>query len=285
MTGSTPPPNPFDPSNPQHATWPHPLEPGRDQAELALVNNTPGITMPGASAAEPLTKKQAQDMRRAIVEADYEARMKVLLGDDLTRVYRHANGATLYFKQQGRIADEGSKLTVLGGMDQRLAAQRIVALGIDRGWKSITFTGSGSFIELAMREALRQRLTIVAADERQQIILAKIMSERRGRMGALALPVGAVPAEQDIPALLAELDDLPAQPEPMPSQPAQSTAPVAPLPAPPDSPTAPKPPQVGVLPHFMNLRERLQERREQKTSQSPGPLTTPPARRPGGPAL
>jgi len=284
MTESTPPPNPFDLSNPQHATWPQSFEPGRDQAELAIVNTTPGIVMPGASAAEPLTKKQAQDMRRAIVEADYEARMQTLLGDDLTRVYRHANGATLYFKQQGRIADQGSKLTVLGGMDQRLAAQRIVALGLDRGWKSITFTGSGSFIELAMREALRQRLTIVAADERQQIILAKIMAERRGGMGAMALPVGAVPADQDIPAILAELDDLPAQPWPMPSQPAQSTAPVAPPPAPPGYPAAPKPPQVGVLPQFMNLAERLQDRRAQKTSHAPGTTPAPPAKRPGGPA-
>jgi hypothetical protein len=283
MTESTPPSNPFEPSNPQHATWPQPFEPGRDQAELAMVNTTPSIVMPGASAAELLTKKQAQGMRRAIVETDYEARMQTLLGDDLTRVYRHANGATLYFKQQGRIADQGSRLTVLGGMDQRLAAQRIVALGLDRGWKSITFTGSGSFIELAMREALRQRLTIVAADERQQVILAKIMAERRGGMGALALPVGAVPADQDIPAILAELDDLPAQPESMPSQPPQFTAPVDPPPAPPGNPTAPKPPQVGVLPQFMNLAERLQDRRTQIPNRAPVKLA-PPVKRPRGPA-
>lgn len=213
--------------------------------------------------------------------------MRALLGDDFTRAHRHAKGATLYFKQQGHIADQGSKLTVLGGMDQKLAAQRIVALGLDRGWKSISFTGSGSFVELAMREALRQQLTVVASDSRQQIILAKIMAERRGGMGAVALPVGAVPADQDIPAILAELDDLPAQPGPMPSQPAKFTAPVAPPPAAPvnpNPPDSPKPPQVGVLPLFLNLSERLQDRRSQKPGDVPGTLSAPTTKPPGRPA-
>ncbi|MBA2675552.1 relaxase/mobilization nuclease domain-containing protein [Ramlibacter sp.] len=284
MTDSATPPNPFDPANPQHATWPEPFEPGRDQAELALVNTSPGIVMPGASAAEPLTKKQTQAMRRSILEDDYQARMQTLLGDDLTRVHPHAQGATLYFKQQGRIADQGSKLTVLGGMDQKLAAQRIVAMGIDRGWKSIKFTGSGSFIELAMREALRQQLTIVASDDRQQIILDKLMAERRGGMGTLVLPVGAVPAGEDIPAILAELDDLPAQPGPMPSQPDQFTEPVAPPPAAPVNPMAPKRPQVGVLPRFLNLSERLHDRRSQSPSDAPATMPVSPARPPGRPA-
>lgn len=286
MTDSATPPNPFDAANPQHATWPQPFEPGRDQAELALVNSSPGIVMPGASVADPLTKKQEQAMRRATVEDDYQARMQTLLGDDLTRVHRHAHGATLYFKQQGRIADQGSKLTVMGGMDQALAAQRIVAMGIDRGWKSITFTGSGSFLELAMREALSHRIAVVASDERQKIILAKIMAERQGGMGAVALPLGAVPADEDIPAILAELDgldDLPAQPGPMPSQPAQSTAPVAPPPAPPFNPVSPKPPQVGVLPKFLNLSERLHDRRSQKPSHAPGTIAPLP-KRSGDPA-
>lgn len=290
MTDSIKPPNP-DTSNPRHTDGPYPLEPGRDETELAHVHTIPGIVMPGASVAEPLSKKQAQDMRRAIVEPDYESRMRVLLGDDFTRAHRHADGATLYFKQQGRIADQGTKLTVLGGMEQSLAAQRIVTMGIDRGWKSIKFTGSGSFVELAMREALRQQLTVVADGSRQEIILAKIMAERRGRMGAMSLPPGAVPADEDIPAILAELDDLPAQPGPMLSQPAKSTAPVAPPPAAPsdgDSDTdpnapAPKPPQVGVLPIFLNLAERLQDRRSHNPKGAPATAPVLPTPQPGRP--
>jgi Relaxase/Mobilisation nuclease domain/Large polyvalent protein-associated domain 7 len=284
MTASTALPNPFNPSDPQHATWPQPFEPGRDLAELAIVNTSPSIVMPGASVADPLTKKQAQDMRRAIVEDNYSQRMLAVLGDDLTRVYRHADGATLYFKQAGRVADQGCKLTVLGGMDEKLAALRIVALGRERGWKTIKFTGSGSFVELAMREALQQRLTVMASDARQAIILAKVLAERQGGMGTVAgpalLPKGAVPADEDIPAILAELDDIGAKPNPVAPQPAKPAQPVA---APPANPTvleAPPAPRVGTLPVFMNLRERLKDRRDQHPTADP---TRPPAATPQKP--
>ena len=223
-------------------------------------------------------------MRRAIVEPDYETRMRALLGDDFTRAHRHADGATLYFKQQGRIADQGSKLTVLGGMEQRLAARRIVALGIDRGWKSITFTGSGSFVELAMREALKQRLTVIASDARQAIILAKVLAERQGGMGTVAwpalLPTGAVPADADIPAILAELDDIAAKPQLIAPQPAKPAQPVAAPPATPAMPGAPPAPRVGTLPLFLNLRERLQDRRDQRPSTNPTQAPAAPPKKP-----
>ena len=103
-------PNPFDPDDPQHATWPEPFEPGRDLAELAIVNTTPTIQVPGISAADFLSEAERRNMRRKLVEDDYEQRMLGTLGGDLTRVYRHAHGAVLYFKQPGRIADQGDKL-------------------------------------------------------------------------------------------------------------------------------------------------------------------------------
>ena len=276
MTDSATPPNPFEPSDPQHATWPQPFEPGRDLAELAIVNTSPSIVMPGASVADPLTKKQAQAMRRAIVEDDYSQRMLAVLGDDLTRVYRHADGATLYFKQPGRVADQGTKLTVLGGMDEKLAALRIVALGCERGWKTIKFTGSGSFVELAMREALKQRLTVITSDARQAIILAKVLAERQGGMGTAVgpalLPAGAVPADADIPV----------KPQLIAPQPAKPAPPVAAPPANSAVPGAPPAPRVGTLPLFLNLRERLQDRRDQRPSTNPtqAPAVAPKKPRP-----
>ncbi|NHZ81572.1 relaxase/mobilization nuclease domain-containing protein [Massilia sp. CCM 8695] len=277
MTDSTILPNPFDPSDSQHATWPQPFEPGRDQAELAIINTSPSIVMPGASMAAPLTIKQAQNLRRAIVEDDYPLRMQTVLGDDLTRVFRHADGATLYFKQSGRIADQGRKLIVLGGMDEKLAAQRVVALGCERGWQTISFTGSGSFVELAMREALNQRLIVIAGDARQEAILAKVMAERQQGASAIAMPTADYSDNDDIIKLLDELDVLPGQLLPQPSKP---TLPIVHVVTPltiPASPAVPKPPQVGVLPRFLNLPERLQERREQKLS------ITPPIKQPGCP--
>lgn len=283
MTESAPALNPFDPCDSQHATWPQPFEPGRDLAELTIVNTSPTVVMPGASVANPLTKRQAQDLRRAIVEDNYSQRMMTVLGDDLTRIHRHPVGATLYFKQPGRIADEGCKLTVLGGMDEKLAALRIVALARERGWQSIQFTGSGSFVELAMREALKQRLTVIARDARQKLILAKVLAEREDGSGAATLPAGAVPASADIPAILAELDDL-SDPPVLP-RPGLATSEISmPRPAPPAPPAPPNaPPQlpVGVLPVFMNLRERLQHRRTQVQTNAPTHKNGPPPKRPG----
>ena len=256
--------------------------PGTSIATLGMVLTHPEIRANGASAE--VLPKVAREMRRRTLDPDYEGRMRALLGPSLTRAYRHSEGVLLYFREKGEIHDLGSRLIAQGGMEEQLAAQRIVAMGQERGWSNITFTGSPRFIEHAMRAALRARLEVIAKGDQQAEILAKVMAERRGGMGALALPVGAIPADQDIQAILAELDDRPAQPGPMPSQPAQPTAPVAPPPAPPDNPTAPKPPQTGVLPIFMNLRERLQDRRAQKTSQAPGTTPAPPVKRPGGPA-
>lgn len=287
-TPSTP-PNPFDQSDPQHATWPEPFEPARDVAELAIVSTTPSIVMPGASPAEMLTDSKRRDMRRALVEADYTQRMQAILGDDLTRVYKHAQGATLYFKQPGRIADQGDRLTVLGGMEEKLAAQRIVALACEKRWETITFTGSGSFVERAMREALKQHMTVVASTAGQIDILGRIMAERRGGMGTAAglapLPPGAVAGDEDILAPLDELDDLSLLP-PW-SKPTKAQTPTQPVAAPPAAPVVPmapkelpKEPPVGVMPRFLNLRERLQDRRQQQSPKTPGPS---PAQAPKGP--
>lgn len=282
--------NPFDPSDPQHATWPEPFEPGRDLAELAIVATTPSIVMPGASPAEQLTDTQRRNLRRSIVENDYAQRMQTVLGDDLTRVYKHAHGATLYFKQPGRIADQGDRLTVMGGMDEKLAAQRVVALACEKRWQTISFTGSASFVERAMREALKQHLTVVASTDAQMDILARIMAERRGGMGNAAgpapLPPGAVAGDEDILAPLHELDDLPLPP-PW-SRPTKAQAPTQPVAAPPAAPAMPmapkelpKEPPVGVMPRFLNLRERLQDRRQQHSPKTSGPS---PAQAPKGPS-
>jgi hypothetical protein len=278
----TTPPNPFHPDDPQHATWPEPFEPGRDLAELAIINSTPTIQVPSISLATPLSEDEKREMRRPLVEKNYEQRMSRALGSDLTHIYRHPMGTVLYFKQPGRIADHGHTLKVLGGMDEELAACRLVALGRERGWKTISFTGNGSFLELAMREALSERLTVIAKDARQQVILDKVLAERQGSMGTAAgptpLPPGAVAGCEDILAPLDELDDLPPPPWSRPTKPESPTQPVA---APPAAPAIPTPPPVGVVPMFRNLRERLQDRREQKAPRTPGPSPAQLGKRPG----
>ena len=227
-----------------------------------------------ATCAEPLDDKARRELRRTLVEPTYEARMRDLLGEDFTRVHVAGSRATLYFKQPGSILDEGERFSVKGGMDERLAAQRVVLLGLDRGWSSITFTGSASFIERAMREAVRHRLSVVPRDRAQEVILARVLAEQGGAMGAQAGmapgPSAASSVEPEISRILAELDDIPKE---APTQP-RSDEPDHPA-DPPRHPaveiSAPQAPVLGVFPMHLNLRERLQARREQRSQEPSAP--------------
>lgn len=277
---ATTPPNPFEPGHPQHDTWPQSFEPGRDEAEIAFID-AHGIEVQQGETADVLNDKQRRQVRRFIAEEDYAQRVRAVLGDSFTRAHRHSGGMTLYFRDPGRIADRGDRLQVMGGMDDALAAKRVVALAVapGRGWKSISFTGSARFVELGMREALDQKLAIVAKDEEQKAILARLIAERQGGMGASSGPTAAVQAAPADPLrdILSELDSLPAQTstKTAPAQPPELDWP-DPLPKP--APT----PVVGVMPLHLNLAERLKARRdERKSSRPPSSPPTPP-RKPGG---
>lgn len=152
-------------------------------------------------------------------------------------------------------------------------------------WDCISFTGSDRFVELAMREALAIRLPIRTVVPVQAAILVKLIAERQGGMVAVARPVlGPVITVDPILAPLAELDNI--QTQTLWPRTAPALAPVVAPPAPEPAPPQPaKAPVVGVLPGFLNLRERIKERRSQrmpaKTNQ---PEPTGP-RRPARPGL
>ena len=271
--------NPFPPGSSHHAVWPEGYEPGRDLAELGMIESIEGIVATSASVGEELSERRKRDMRRPTVEKDYELHLRHLFGDELAAVHKHPSGtgpgAVLYFRPgKGRIADEGHKLTAFGEMSEAHAATRIVSIAKARGWPSITFTGTANFVELAMREAMASNMKIVANGDEQAAILAKLIAEKQGGMGAMAGP--SIEADP-ILAPLAELDNLPAQTSP---RTAPTPTPVAPPPASPQ-PQPPRPPFVGVFPAFPNLRERLKERRDRLASTQPSPPQPVPPKRPG----
>ncbi len=262
---TTPPSNPFKPGEPHGEVWPEGFEPGRDLAELGMIESIEGVVVASASVGEELPERRHRDMRRLTVEKHYEPGLRQLFGDELATVYKHAGGAVLYFRPgKGRIADAGSKLTALGDMPEHQAAIRIVAIAKSRSWPSICFTGSPKFVELAMREAMAHGMKIVAKGDEQAALLAKLIAEKQGGMGAMAGP--SIEADP-ILAPLAELYDLPAQTLPRTAPP---PAPVAPPPAYPE-PQPPRPPVVGVFPAFPNLRERIKERRDRLAHSQPRP--------------
>jgi hypothetical protein len=269
--------NPFPPGSPHHAVWPNGFDPGCDLAELALIETMEGVIATSASVGEELSNRKERDLRRPIFEKGYEHELRGLFCGELATVYKHAGVAVLYFRPgNGRLADAGHKVTVLGEMPEHLAASRIVGIARTRGWPSITFTGSANFIELAMREAMACGMPIVANGEEQEAILAKLRAEKAGGMGAMAGPIEADP----ILAPLAELDNLPAQtlPRTAPTtRPEESPAEPSAPPATPAEP--PRQPVLGVAPMFPSLRERLKERRERLgLTQPSGPMPINPIR-------
>ena len=301
MTDPTAQPHPFDPASPQAATWPQPFEPGRDLAEIATADMH-GMSVPSASVADVLTDKKRRGLRRCTAEDNYSAALLALFGDELAHVFKHERGAVLYFARPdaGRLSDKGDQITALSGMTEAAAARRIVALATapGRGWKSITFTGSAVFVELAMREALAHRLTVHAKGAEQAAILARLMAESQGAMGANAGPEPASAPADPILAPLAELDGLdlnrprhsaphqsPETSPKTPTGPAPEAPPPAPQSKPVPQPAAPMAPVVGVAPMFLNLRERLQDRRSRQGSapeKRPAAPSAPPSR-PGSP--
>jgi hypothetical protein len=259
--------NPFPPDDPRHAVWPEGFEPGRDLAELAMTETVEGIVAASASVGEELPERRRREMRRLTVEPGYEPCLRALFGNELATVYKHPGGAVLYFRPgPGRIADAGHKLTALGDMPEAQAAIRIVAVAKTRAWPSIAFTGSPKFVELAMREAMAHGMRIVAKGDEQAAILAKLIAEKQGGMGAMT---GPSIADDPILAPLIELYDLPAQTLP---RTAPTPAPVTPPPAfPKPEPQPQRAPVVGVFPAFPNLRERLKERRDRLARAQPQP--------------
>lgn len=289
-TEHQPPANPFEPGTPEHAVFPHPYEPGRDQAELAITDQTPSIVVPSARWHEAVTPADDRKMRRAIIEKAYPDHVRDIFGDSLAFVGKHDGGANLYFRDGGRIADLGSKVQALSGMSDELAALRIVSLAANapKKWKTITFTGSDTFLLHAMREARKHHIHIIAVGLAQEAILARVMAEGQGGMASASGPAaGEAPVDPALAPLL-ELDNLPAQTSP---RTAPTQAPVVSPPPAPQTPPKPAPnpaPVVGVMPAFLSLRERIKDRRDRQQSNqqpaAPAPKSPPAApRKPGLP--
>jgi hypothetical protein len=240
-------PNPFHPDDPQAASWPEPYEPGRDLAEIAMIE-TFGANAPSASAADEFSDRKRREMRRVPHDDPYQMALREIFPTDTPIVRRYARVVVLVFRQPqphpGRLADHGDKIVALGARPDQdaLNAQRIVSLARQRSWKAIKFSGTAQFVEFAMRQAMFYGITIHAQGEAQAAILAKIVAERQGAMGSNASPVAvAQPAIDPLlnDPILAPLLELHGLISPQPMQPAQTSMRTAPPSAPVALPPAP----------------------------------------------
>lgn len=242
------PPHPFHPDDPHAQSWPEPYEPGRDMAEITMIEEF-GASAPSASVADDLSERKRRAIRRVPHDDPYLIALKEIFPLDTPIVRNYPRCVVLVFRQPqpnpGRLADHGDKIVALGATPDQdaLNAERIVALAMQRKWQSIKFSGSEQFVELAMRQAMRGGMTIHAQGEAQAAILAKLIAERQGGMRSMTGPANAMQSHVDpmlcdpILAPLRELDGLPTD---GPAQTLKRTVPpatpVAVPPAPVDTP-------------------------------------------------
>ena len=244
------PPDLLPPDGPQAANGSEPYEPEPDMAEIAMIEM--GASAPSASVAEELSERRRREVRRIPHDDPYEVALQQLFPIDTPIVRRYPRVVVLIFREPqphpGRLADHGDKILALRARPHQdaLNAQRIVALAQHRKWRAIKFSGSDQFVELAMREAMRCRITIHAQGEGQAAILAKLVAEKQGAIGSNTGPVAMArpafdPVQSDpILAPLLELDELTSHPSIQPAQTSMRTlppsAPVALPPAPEETP-------------------------------------------------
>lgn len=242
------PPHPFHPDDPHAQSWPEPYEPGRDMAEITMIEEF-GASAPSASVADDLSERKRRAIRRVPHDDPYLIALKEIFPLDTPIVRNYPRCVVLVFRQPqpnpGRLADHGDKIVALGATPDQdaLNAERIVALAMQRKWQSIKFSGSEQFVELAMRQAMRGGMTIHAQGEAQAAILAKLIAERQGGVRSMTGPANAMQSHVDpilcdpILAPLRELDGLTTDgPAQTLKRTVPTAAPVAVPPAPVDTP-------------------------------------------------
>jgi hypothetical protein len=135
-------------------------------------------------AGENPSEKKRRDMRRAIRDPGYDQLIATLIGPQhLKHIHHHQRGAVIYTTDGGRLHDDGDKLTAYH-MEHELAAKRMVAMAIARGWTSIVFTGPEPFVREAIKEAVSQGLLVRPKDALQQAILQELLdADERGATG------------------------------------------------------------------------------------------------------
>jgi hypothetical protein len=186
------------------------LEASSNEAAKKLADSIPGIKC----ADKELTDDRRRNYKRQLLEEHYQAAIGAAMLDDLQYIKRTPAGLIITLRPQGRIIDNGDKVTA-ERMGNEEAARRIVQLALIKKWERVEFFGNAEFIRLAMAEALSHGIEVHPRDEAQAEILQQVKAARKGDAGAAA---AFVPAKADIANRLASFRSQ-RQGEPKPNQP------------------------------------------------------------------
>lgn len=143
-----------------------------DLALLHLIKEEEEANTPQISTLEEDNKKR-RELVRKLLDEEYEAMLRAYFGERLQEITRRENVLSITLNNGVKLNDHGDRITGDSG-DQDLMAKEMVALAIAKEWKSLQFSGSEQFVELAMTEAMRNGIEITPKNERQTALLEKV---------------------------------------------------------------------------------------------------------------
>lgn len=169
-------------------------EPSDTPADIAIdaFANFTGADMISAYAGDQPSERKRREMRRTIRDPGYDQLVSALIGPQhIKHIHHHQKGAVIYTNDGGRLHDNGDQVVAYQTNNQ-LAAERIVALAVSRGWTAIVFTGSDDFVRIAMKLARAQGLPVHPKGDRQKAIFQQILNAERSE-SAIASASEAMP--------------------------------------------------------------------------------------------
>lgn len=145
---------------------------GATQAERSIYTPTPEGTTDSALS------RYKRELKRKALSQDNQQRMHTLFPNLIRSIFVGQSALIVYFNDGSELKDQGFQLTV-SNMPDELAAQRLVAVALSKGWNEMIFTGSDSFLEAAFALALEKQIVVFPMDARQKAILDKVVSKIR----------------------------------------------------------------------------------------------------------
>ena len=132
----------------------------------------------GLSMSQSLTPQQRRELRRKLLEDDYQKQLRALFEETLRYMRRNRLGLALHFKDGGRILDSGDRVSAFA-MEPALAAKAMAQLAVLKGWSSVEINGSDEFLRLAFAAALAQGLTV--NPKPNQVAIYNAVAKQAGR--------------------------------------------------------------------------------------------------------
>lgn len=133
-----------------------------------------------------MTNEELKDARRDVVDPDYLEKVWDLFKDEIQEARFHKNSLIISFSNGGRLVDTGDRIYARD-MNDKDASEHMIKLAKLKGWQKISFKGNDNFIGLAMEEALRNGIDVIASNDAQNKILAIVKQKLDQEQAELTL--------------------------------------------------------------------------------------------------